>query len=391
MRNSYSSCLVFFSFLLACSFVVFAQNEGEATPGSHFVFVNDNLKGRNALEAFSMSSHGALIPLPGSPFTTKGRGDRRGAYTAPRAALGATGEFLYIANDGSGDISIFRIDPTTGTPTLQGSPVPTGGSGLLYGIGLAASPDGRFLFAGNGASGNVGAFSIDPNGLLTAVNGSPFASGGSPDGLKVTPDSKFLMVAQPGDFGSRGNIVVFSIAADGSLSQVPGSPFSTFGRPTGIDINCSGQYLFAGDGTTGYEYVEVYTIGPGGVLTSIPGSPFEDSSALNSNGVLLSPDGNFLYVTNQQSETATTFAVASDGALTPVATPASVDASGIPAGESIDPTGKFIVAGIESITPGIAVLASSNGLLSPVPGSPFSTIPGSAPDSVVAFPGKSCP
>ena len=86
---------------------------------------------------------------------------------------------LYIANDGSNNVSGFDINAVTGALTLvPGSPFATGGSSGS-GISLDCTPNGQFLIAANAGSNDITVFSIAGNGALTPVAGSPFAAGDS--------------------------------------------------------------------------------------------------------------------------------------------------------------------------------------------------------------------
>jgi hypothetical protein len=71
----------------------------------------------------------------------------------------------------------------------------------------------------------------------------------------VSPDNKFLAVAE------IGPVEIFSIASNGSLMAVPGSPFfgSGGGDLVGVDINCTSNLLFGGETSAGDTIVDVLT------------------------------------------------------------------------------------------------------------------------------------
>src|SRR5262249_22108191 len=145
---------------------------------------------------FSVAANGALTPVPGSPFLTGGAAIA-GFFASNRITVGTVGNYLYVANNTSNNVSAFSINPATGVLTsVPGSPFATGGSGM-NGMSLAATPDGKYLIAANSTSNNASVYSIAANGALTAIPGSPFALGLSPDGIKITPNGKFLIVASP--------------------------------------------------------------------------------------------------------------------------------------------------------------------------------------------------
>lgn len=77
----------------------------------------------------------------------------------------------------------------------------------------------------NQTSGTISAFAISSStGQLTELKSSPFNVGAHPVSLATAALGKFLIVTATGTSAS-GTIAVFSIAADGTLSQVAGSPF----------------------------------------------------------------------------------------------------------------------------------------------------------------------
>src|SRR5262249_18342397 len=158
-------------------------------------------------------------------------------------AISTAGNFMYVGNSGSSNISGFSINPSTGFLTpVPGSPFQAGGNSQVPGYSLAVAPNNKFLFCANNASSTISDFRISRKGSLTPVPGSPFSSLSSTNGIRVSPDGRFLAVAS----GTGPSVEMFSIARNGALSAAPGSPFS--GAPgsviTGIDINRAGNLLF---------------------------------------------------------------------------------------------------------------------------------------------------
>jgi RNA polymerase sigma factor (sigma-70 family) len=101
-----------------------------------------------------------------------------------------TGQFAYVVNFGSDNISAFSVNPNTGTLTAVGPAVATGNRPRS----VAVDPSGKFAYVANLGSNNVSAFTIDPRtGALTAV-GVPVTSGASPSSLAVEPTGRFAYV-----------------------------------------------------------------------------------------------------------------------------------------------------------------------------------------------------
>jgi 6-phosphogluconolactonase len=356
-----------------------------------FVYTNND-RSPNSVSAFSLSSNGALTSVTGSPFLTGGTGIGVGFFASNRITTAIVRNFLYAADSGSNDVSAFSINPATGVlTTVPGSPFATGGSADGQGISLATTPDDNFLIVANGGSVNITVYSVAANGALTPVPGSPFSAGpGGPlDGIKVTPDGKFVAVARP---VAPNAVSMFSISSIGGLTPVPGSPFPVggTGEATGIDCDCNSSHLFIGEANGTSTIISVQDIALNGALSPIAGSPFI-GPGINSNVAVLSPDDSQLFVSNQISNTVTSFSVAASGALTLVpGSPFPAVGSVLPSGMATNQAGTFLyTADINNEINGFSIAPS--GALTSVPGSPFSNgFPGMGLRSLAVFPPKSC-
>lgn len=132
-------------------------------------------------------------------------------------ALHPNGNVLYAQNtpgQSGSAITTFSIN-SDGTLTNVGA-VALGS----YPLGPGVTPDGRFLYAGGGASTNsMNGFSIDPlNGTLSFLDGSPFATPDSaPKQCVASPDGNFLFVGH----GSSSTVRSFAINQEtGALSGI---------------------------------------------------------------------------------------------------------------------------------------------------------------------------
>jgi len=187
-------------------------------------------------------------------------------------------------------------------------------------------------------------------------------------------------------------VSMFSISGTGGLIPVPGSPFPAGGTggAAGVDCDCGSQHLFVGEAGASNQ-VTVQSIALNGALSPIAGSPFIGPGS-NSNVVVLSPDDSKLFVSNQSSNTVTVFSVASSGALTLVpGSPFPAPGSLAPSGMATNQAGTFLyTADVNNEINGFSI--ASNGALTSVPGSPFSNgFPGGfGLLSLAVFPPKSC-
>jgi len=183
--------------------------------------------------------------------------------------------------------------------------------------GLCSNPDS--LRPDQPPNNTVSAFSVASDGTLTPVPGSPFTTGAiaCPDffafnGMAIA--GHFLFASNP----YSGTVSAFTIDPDtGVLTLVAGSPFPTGNRAGSAVINLSatpdGSFLMAAIGG-----ITVFSIGPNGTLTPIAGSPF--LTLAPGARISVSPDGKFLAVSERSSVTLSVqtemFSIASNGSLT---------------------------------------------------------------------------
>lgn len=187
------------------------------------------------------------------------------------AANPAPPKFLYSTQFTPGKVAGFAVNASTGALT------PTGQAPVWAHWGpvkTAADQGGYRLYVVNQGSHDLNAYFINrKNGYLTPVPHSPFAVGGTGTNLAVHPSGKFVYVTTDTSHGGNDSVTGLSLNSDGSLSPIPGSPFQTQTGPSSIAIDPSGSYVYVGHGS-GYK-IDAYTINKqNGALTPVPGSPF---------------------------------------------------------------------------------------------------------------------
>src|SRR5215510_10354485 len=92
------------SVVVAVLFLSFARGTLHA---QSFVYTNNNSTS-NSVSAFSVAANGALTPVPGSPFLTGGAA-LAGFFASNRITVGTVGNYLYVANNTSNNVSAFSI------------------------------------------------------------------------------------------------------------------------------------------------------------------------------------------------------------------------------------------------------------------------------------------
>lgn len=216
--------------------------------------------------------------------------------------------FVY-ATTAASQVLVFPVNQngTLQPPTSVPGPAIVGGS-------IAISPPSRELFVGDHVLDILSAFVLNGNQYLTAP-GSPYPGGSGPSSLEAvttTPDGHYVYV-----LGLNGTITGFSIANNGSLTSISGSPFSV--SPNSVDAvtDFAGKFLFAVNASS----VSAFTINStNGVLSAI-GQPIPlPGSTLPSVGfAATSPGANFLYVPLTAANSVAAFSFdTTTGALTAV-------------------------------------------------------------------------
>lgn len=267
----------------------------------------------------------------------------------------------------SGNSEALFVDPATGALS------PTGiATGLTSSGQIATDPSGKFVYAANSTPAGISAYTVDPStGALDQITGSPFSAPASPTGLTglgIDPTGKFLYA------GSASGAVAYTIdATSGALSLVPGSPFAApmIGlTPGSVTCPCDAasgflyyiQYLGASS-----FYVDDFSINTStGALTSIgPAGP--DTCCTTEITAATDPSAKIFFLA---AETLQTYAISgTTGALTllsyadPPTPPISWN------GVAVDSSGKFAYA-IAGLTLQGFSIDSTSGALTPLsPGS----------------------
>ena len=243
------------------------------------------------------------------------------------------------------------------------------------------SPDGRYVVVCDGHNGDrLNVYSVDRNGL-----GKRRFSAHIPNvycDASFSSDGKLLALDDAG-------LGMYSVAANGSLHRIPGSPFPVLIQPA-LAFSPTGSYLAAlGDapqdhtlalysvGVTGApsaapvtlvhaghslndlafspsggllaavsysnSLVQVYTVGPGPTLSKAPGGPRLTEPAGLPQSPAFSPDGKLLALADVNTHNVVVFSVAADGALRRKAVVRSARSNHLgPTGVAFSPDGKLL-------------------------------------------------
>lgn len=326
------------------------------------------------------AKNGHLTGVSGSPFTA---GTNTYAVTTD-----PSGRFAYAANEGSNSVSAYTIDASTGALTaVSGSPYPAGAGSDA----VAVDPSGRFVYVANGGSGNpnipsLSAYTINTStGALTAVSGSPYATGGATTtsvSVTVDPTGQFVYVSNMSLILQSGSISAFTInAGTGALTTVTGSPFGGVSSPNSVAVDASGRFAYvANEGTINFSYViSAFEIAPTtGALNLLS---YSSSLGANTSWVAADPWGQFVYAA--QIDTGV-LALSFNSTTDALALLSDSACSGNPIAAAIDPSGKFAYGAnpAPDNTINACAIDKTTGNLTPISGE-FAIAAGTNPVSVV--------
>jgi 6-phosphogluconolactonase (cycloisomerase 2 family) len=313
MTQLNKAVLLFLSCLLV-SIAGCGSSTAPLTPNAFLYAANSFRPG--SMSAFDVTE-GALSHITGSPFATTGNAPYSVAAVSTKflyAGIPATPKGGVITRvlgrtlSGSvpGGIMLMPIKTNDALDVPQ-----MFASGGDYDP-IAATPSGNFLYAADLTTNRLAAFSIDSSkGTLAAIGpqGPPpgVAVGPDPFNVVVDPQGKFVFVANC-DFTSpsnKGSVSVFSINSDGTLAAVSGSPFLLGGgasHPAALAVSPDNQFLFVAS-LDDKVYVESITNGTlanlGAVSLSAGSTPV--SIAVSADG------GNSVYTGNAGTQSVSFF------------------------------------------------------------------------------------
>lgn len=325
--------------------------------GNHYVYATVPATSQLAVfreDPFS----GVLTQLSTSPYTV-GSG-------AQSVVIHPSGKYLYVANPGQGenDVSLFDIN-SDGTVTEV---TPRTATGTLPFV-LAMDPAGNFLYVANVLSNNISIFSISTtDGTLTPVgtnctqqpqNCSPFSINLSPKNMTVSPSGNFLYVSAPSQ--PTGVIAVFSLNA--GVPSLVGYTTTADNDPSGLAIDPKGAYLYTANASA--SSISTYSIGATGALTQVPQSPLADNEQ-HPVSLLVDPSGNYLYVANQGSNNISTYSITSGTGFPAVITDSPFGSESNPSFLAIDPTGKYLFVGNQAGAAGVQAFGIASGSLNSI-------------------------
>lgn len=238
--------------------------------------------------------------------------------------------------------------------------------------GLAFTPSGRFLYAPSPGT-NLFGFAVAADGSLSPLPGSPFGKQNGTGSSTASPDGRRVYVPNQ----MQDSVAVFEIGADGALTPASFSPVAAGDGPTSIVFTPDGSRAFVSNRLGGT--IQPYTVGADGSLTAFGTAVAPGPQIFN---LQLTPDGARLYVA-RSGGAVHGYDVAATGGLTEISgSPFAVAGTTIDLAVTPDGRHLYVPDIVGSNTFGFAI--GSGGTLTALSGSPFNAV--AMPRGLVASP-----
>src|SRR5579863_6663393 len=182
---------------------------------------------------------------------------------AASIAISPDGQFVAVTERLTNSIDVFKVlsDGTLAPIVIN----PSVGPGA-FSVSFTPSGDAIVSETGGANGSAVSSYSVLPDGMLSPISSSVLTLGAANCWNAVTPDGRFVYVSNAGSSTISG----FSIAANGSLSALPGTVIGA--NPTGatnldITVSADGKFLYTMNSHNGT--IGIFAIQKDGTLKSV--------------------------------------------------------------------------------------------------------------------------
>jgi 6-phosphogluconolactonase len=273
----------------------------------------------------------------------------------------------YESSSKDGFAEAGRFD--TGGRGSGGSTIPLENQGSL-----TLSQDGSLLFAVNAGSGELSVFHV--NGASLSLVDKKLTDGATPVSVAQRQNAVYVL-----NQGGSGAVVGFKLDASGNLTKIPKSTALLSGNLVGgqdVTISPDGQFVVVTELVA--DHIDTFRIQPDGTLGPIVVNP---GSAIGAFSSCFTPDGK-LIVTEGAGATIkggiSSYTIATNGSLIPITQ--SAPTLGLASCWNVIPPNTKFVYVVNSATANISGFnIASNGALTPI----ASTVLASDPASSIEF------
>lgn len=225
-----------------------------------------------------------------------------------------TGKFLYTIHGDFSEISAFSIDEKTGMLTYLN----TASTGGINPVHLSVDRTNRWIFVANLQTGTVAVIPRNEDGSIKDVEKLYTISGKKEETIshphQVIQDQtgKYLFVSCQGRKEGFGQVDVYRIhKEDGSLEKTCVVKSREIAEPRHIAVHKNNKWCYGVNekdySITFYEFDEMQgVLTPKQILPTLPDTYTGDGWA---SGIVLSPDGNHVVVSNRKHDSITSFSI----------------------------------------------------------------------------------
>jgi 6-phosphogluconolactonase len=329
------------------------------------VYTLTNATSGNAVLAFHRAADGSLTSLGSAPTGGIGTGGGVDPLQSQFAViLSGDNRLLLAVNAGSNDVTSFRVARDGNLEAADRAP-----SGGTLPVSLALH--GSFLYVLNAGDNTVSGLRLSPTGKLTRLPHATRALASGAAGastIHFDPDGDRLIVTER----ASSRLETLQVGPSGSL-DAPVVTASSGATPFGFDVTRRGTIIVSeAGGAAPNGAVSSYDLDPSGALSPVTRSL--DAQGLASCWVVATADGAFAFVANSATSAIAAVGVGADGSLqlldaqagkvAPGAAPIDLD---LAAGDHFIYTleagsgsiGSFAVNSDGSLTPGVTVPAGA--------------------------------
>ncbi|MCA9794808.1 MAG: beta-propeller fold lactonase family protein, partial [Candidatus Eremiobacteraeota bacterium] len=274
-------------------------------------------------------------------------------------------EHIFVPNAGNSNVAVKNLNTANGA-TADIVQANAGTTPVM----VRTHPNQNLIYVANQGSDNISVFSVGANGLLTAVAGSPFAGPLGVTSIAVDPTGRFLYAA-----GNTNQIRSFTIGADGSLTNAVNLPLVSV--PTQVapvfTRTANGLFLNVAGSNGGVASIETFTVNENtGALAA--NSITNVAGGISVDGLSRHPSGTVLVASVEDaganSSSLLPLTVNANGSLTQVngsAVALAFDCGG----NALSGQGVVYVGSDSSNNVAAFTVNGTNGALAALAGSPF--------------------
>jgi len=285
-------------------------DSSRATAGQGAAFAMSNVTAGNRIVRYRRSADGSLTRV--GSIATRGLGQGTDLDTTGGLLLSDDHRYLYAANAGSDDLSVFSV---RGTRLRFLQRVPAGDQPN------SLTEHGDLLYALNGsvAGNGIRGFRVSGDGRLRPIAGSvrllssPIAVPGQ---VQFSPDGRTLLVTQKTtneSLSPERAIDAFRVEGDGRPSATPNRDASHGIRPFSLAFRRDGKLVVAEsfDATPNMSAVSSYRLSSSGALSTISGSVRNRQT--DTCWIVVTRDGRYVFTANFGSGTISSYAYDASG------------------------------------------------------------------------------